>query len=64
MGMAGLMVTGEHLLWWAGNKYDERQAADFVLWIPPVAFGIVEFYNVKANAQYAGMAEARARVSR
>ena len=63
MGMAGLMVTGEHLIWWAGNKYDEREAARVAIWLPPIAFGITEFYNVKANAQYAGQAEARARLS-
>ncbi len=61
MGVAGALVTLEHLVWWQGNKVDP-EAARVVIWFPPIALGIVEYYNVKANAQYAGMAKARARV--
>lgn len=64
MGMAGLLVTGEHLIWWQGNKIDP-EAGHVLIWPIPIAFGITEAINVHDNANYAGrMAQARARVSR
>lgn len=73
MGVGSAMVTGEHLIWWAGNKYGDPEAAHLLIWPGPVALGITEFFNVRDNAKYAGqgpqasmasnMAMARARVT-
>ena len=62
MGVGSAMITGEHLIWWAGNKYGDPEAAHVLIWPGPIAFGIGEFFNVRDNAKYAGMAEARARL--
>lgn len=68
MGVGALMVTGEHLIWWAGNKYGQEEAAHLLIWPAPIAHGITEYFTVKDNAYYAGqsqtnMAKARARVT-
>ena len=53
MGISSLLITGEHLIWWAGNKYGDTAARDVLIWPVPIAHGISEFYTVRDNARYA-----------
>jgi hypothetical protein len=51
-GMASVMIAGEHLIWWEGNKVDP-EAGHVIIWFVPVPFAISEFINVRTNVRIA-----------
>jgi len=49
------VVGGDHLLWWAANKED--QPVRNIIWIPTIAIGISECFNIRNNVNTAEFLE-------
>jgi hypothetical protein len=60
MGAAGVLVTANHVWWWATNKYDSKDLRPLMfLWNAPLV--ITQVFNVKNNVDAAEYLQNRER---